>query len=192
MHFSLFVAKVAKADFKVKVGKDVDSPSVVETPTPHILPIPRAKEPKVSPLSQPVKAPNDFPLEYPPFLSVRNRLAFWEQHAPLPILDLIRYGAAGLCEQVCLRSRSQFKTIEEVLEAEKLLKEYMEVGAVQKLPTNFRPQYVVPWFLVCHPKLRLIVDCREINRAMYPPDYFRPPDWSDAYVAMCSYAGSFL
>ena len=55
---------------------------------------------------------------------------------------------------------------------------------MQKLPTNFRPQYFVPWFLVRQPKLRLIVDCREINRAMYPPDYFRLPNWSSIYPCL--------
>ena len=95
--------------------------------------------------SLPAKPLNDS-LILPPFLAICSCLPFWEKHAPRCVVQLITHGVGGLCERACLNVRRQVHTLEELMEAEELLNVYIQVGAARKLPPNFRPRYLVPWF----------------------------------------------
>ena len=41
--------------------------------------------------------------------------------------------------------------------------------------------YLIPWFLVHHPKPRLVVNCKELNSCRLEPPYVRLPGWNQTY-----------
>ena len=88
-----------------------------------------------------------------------------------------------------LFANSAFKSPpEETKLALEVLQEYMEAGAAQLVPWE-GTKYLVPWFVIEKKdesgkrKLRLISDCRALNKFLNPP-HFKLDHWKDIFPSL--------
>ena len=126
------------------------------------------------------------PVSSPPFYSlVREKLGWWIPKAPKKVLNVLRHGVtSNFPLPKFLDCRSQQKTFQEEQQALKVLQEYMEVGAVIKNPPG-PTRYLVPWFVIRKEeggkeKLRLISDCRKLNKFLQPK-HFKLDHWKNIF-----------
>ena len=105
----------------------------------------------------------------PPFVSARDQIRWWETWGNTKVVSLIKNGVKPLWQTPpvlpilpCHRDQHQEE------QATKVLREYLEVGAV-KVFSPIDTKFLVPWFVIAKhdtgkEKLRLIADCRLLNR----------------------------
>ena len=112
---------------------------------------------------------------------LRNHIKWWEKHSSKEVLTLIKYGVTAaaplpprLTCKPCIRSR------EETAMALEALTDYISVGAVKEIPPS-HARHLIPWFVIKKgEKLRLITDCREINRYLEPKP-FKLENWQEMF-----------
>ena len=81
--------------------------------------------------------------------------------------------------------KEQQKGQEEIDLALKVMMEYVEAKAAKEIPME-GTKYLVPWFVIKKmeangkEKLRLISDCREVNKVLNPPR-FKLDHWKDIF-----------
>ena len=106
----------------------------------------------------------------PFFQRLRDNLSWWvKAHATQEVLALIREGVpilhpirGNLSTRPCVRSQ------EETNLAMETVQEYLEVGALREIHRS-QAKHLIPWFVIQKgDKLRLITDCRELNRFLEP------------------------
>jgi hypothetical protein len=76
------------------------------------------------------------------------------------------------------------KSVPEVRQAERILQEYLEIGAVDQVSPK-QARFLVPWFVIskregAKEKLRLISDCRLINEHM-EARHFKMDHWGKIF-----------
>ena len=112
---------------------------------------------------------------------LRNHIKWWEKHSSKEVLTLIKYGVTAaaplpprLTCKPCIRSR------QETAMALEALTDYISVGAVKEIPPS-HARHLIPWFVIKKgEKLRLITDCREINRYLEPKP-FKLENWQEIF-----------
>ena len=113
----------------------------------------------------------------PFYFHLRSAMTWWkEQGASKEVLDIISQGVA--CEWPCPRLQIRQRTYskEDQLLAKKVLEKYLGVGAVKKLSWS-QVKFLIPWFVIKKTedsgkeKLRLISDCRDLNRFFDSPKF---------------------
>ena len=120
----------------------------------------------------------------PYYHRLRQSMMWWERHAPLQVLNLIRDGVCPTFPNVslpivfCHRDHNQLKA------AQDLIQEYLQLGAIEMvdLPGT---RYLIPWFVLSkpegdHQKHRLIADCRVLNKFLCPV-HFHLDHWKDIF-----------
>jgi hypothetical protein len=120
-----------------------------------------------------------------PFQRLRECLGWWSQHAPPRILKLICQGVEPQFQGDHLHLHEQRKSPEEIALASKVMADYVEAKATREVPPS-ETTYLVPWFVIrkAEPqggeKLRLISDCREINKGLEAP-HFKLDHWKEIF-----------
>ena len=103
------------------------------------------------------------------YQKLQQNIHWWKKYAPLDVIELIQDGISAPSHLAHpLSQRGQKKTGQDILDAQLILQEYLEVGAVKLLNNTQAHMHLVPWFVIrktelTGEKLRLISDCREIN-----------------------------
>ena len=86
--------------------------------------------------------------EMPYFLRVRRQEAFWTKHSSQETQSLIRHGLRThlpLPSQLSMRENR--RSTEQAQLAQEVLQEYLEVGAVKKIPLH-EVRHLIPWFVI--------------------------------------------
>ena len=122
----------------------------------------------------------------PSFLRVRSKIENWQvMGAPWEVLQVIQKGVQPnwpLPDYLSCHAKE--KDCSEIALAEKVLQQYLAVGAVKEVhPSGTR--HLVPWFIIqkgegSSEKLRLIADCRELNR-FFEPKPFKMDHWHSIF-----------
>lgn len=124
----------------------------------------------------PVETSNTIPY----FLSLRNRMPWWQRHGSLQVQYLVTHGVPCPYLPPELSKKPCIRNLEQTQAALKVLEEYREIGAVKLV--GFREvKHLIPWFVLekvenGKKKVRFISDCREINAFQSPPA-FRMDHW---------------
>ena len=132
-------------------------------------------------------AGQNFPVQikHPFFLQVRERISWWRSAGATPdILDLILHGVgmtnhppARLSLNPCFRSGPETQLAWETVE------EYLQVGALKEI-NPWEAKHLIPWFVIQKgEKVRLITDCREVNRYLTPQN-FKLEGWSEIFPVL--------
>jgi len=133
----------------------------------------RAKGAEQDPCHQPERP--DCPLSsLAPFDRLRKCMGWWEKYAPQFVLNLISFGVEKRFPKIELPLVDQQKSREEKDLAMRVMSEYVEAKAAKEIPMA-GTKYLVLWFVIRKmeangkEKLRLISDCREIDKMLNPP-----------------------
>ena len=120
----------------------------------------------------------------PYFLRVRNCLPWWELNGSAEAIKLVKEGVP--CPQMppVLSVQPQHKSAEDIKKALAVMDDYLEVKAV-RLVTRQQAAHLVPWFVISKPegegeKLRLIADCRQVNKFLNPL-HFKLDHWEQIF-----------
>ena len=120
---------------------------------------------------------------------LRSRLTWWKQWASPDLVWQLEQGLQAHLElPVELSKKVRPPSPQETALALPLIQEYLEIGAV--VETSFSEvRHLIPWFLIQKKesdgstKVRLISDCREINK-YFQPSYFRMENWGDIFPVL--------
>ena len=118
---------------------------------------------------------------------LKERIHWWAKRAPPHILQLITHGVCPDWPEPELELHPCHRSQEEEKAASQLMAEYVELGAAQPVSDMDKPsRFLIPWFLIRKAdvgggeKVRLIADCRQLNRFLFPP-HFRLDHWADIF-----------
>ena len=82
-----------------------------------------------------------------------------------------------LSNKPCFRSKEETKMALEALE------DYIQVGAVKEIHPS-QAKHLIPWFVIKKgEKLRLITDCREVNKYVQPKP-FKLENWQEIFPCL--------
>ena len=121
----------------------------------------------------------------PFFQRLRDRLTWWvKAGATKEVLSILSEGVKwnfpiqeNLSLQTCKRSQ------EETSLALDTVKEYLEVGALKEIAKE-EAKHLIPWFVIKKgEKLRLITDCRELNK-FFTPQPFKLEGWQEIFPVL--------
>jgi hypothetical protein len=146
---------------------------------------PQAKEASQAMETQQVESNPDLLSSLPPFQRLRMCISWWEKYAPQFVLNLISKGVEPMFPKINLPRKEQKKSKEENELATKVMMEYVEAKAAREIQMA-GTKYLVPWFVIRKmeangkEKLRLISDCREVNKVLNPPR-FKLDHWKDIF-----------
>ena len=91
------------------------------------------------------------PPTMPFFQRLRQRMKWWRRHALTRVLALIKYGVPCQWSPLhppSLQLRPSHRSCADQTAALQVLKEYTEVGAVDKVSHRAPTQFLVPWFVI--------------------------------------------
>ena len=80
------------------------------------------------------------------------------------------------------------KTPSEIQQAQRVMEDYVQIGAAKKVVDN-NTKFLVPWFVVAKmeesgkEKLRLISDCRTLNQFLHTK-HFKLDHWKDIFPCL--------
>jgi hypothetical protein len=125
----------------------------------------------------------------PPFCRLRQQLQFWEKlGASKEVILLISQGVHPDWPCPTLPCVPQERDLHQQKLAKTVLENFLAVGAAKKVPLA-EAKYLVPWFVIQkvessgREKLRLISDCRVLNRWL-TPKRFRLDHWKDIFPVL--------